>query len=55
MKRNKKNGKEKERKMPKKEYDHKRRQDVETYNDEEATFVFPILDTREILGEEVKM
>jgi len=32
--------------VSKREYDHKRRQDAETDNDEEATFGFPILDTR---------
>jgi len=39
----------------KREYHHKIRQYEKIENDEEATFGIPILDTREILGEEVKM
>lgn len=36
-------------------HDNKRRHDAETNNDQEANFGFSILDTRAILGEEVKM
>jgi len=36
-------------------YDHKRIRGAEIENDEEFTFGFPILNTRAILGEEVKM
>jgi len=69
MKNNIKNGEDKERKRQKEklketekkkkrtEYDNKRLHDnkQENTDDQEATFGFPTLDTREILGEEVKM